>query len=193
MDEHRTEAVDRISDLPEPILHHVLSKVEATDAARTSVLSKAWKSIYDSFPVVVLDELFIEEYVKSYELSSEERQKYLSNLEQFRTRYNVHIRGVGADEEKGKLLAMMIIREKFMLLSNNSLKRINQQKELLSIKKFRFRIFHLDDEFASVIDNWVGLVTERNIEELVIDLGCTFLPVAQGFLPSNSYIYAQFI
>ncbi|XP_017978316.1 PREDICTED: uncharacterized protein LOC18596092 [Theobroma cacao] len=191
MDEHRTEAVDRISDLPEPILHHILSKVEATDAARTSVLSKAWKSIYDSFPVVVLDELFIEEYVKSYELSSEERQKYLSNLEQFRTRYNVHIRGVGADEEKGKLLAMMIIREKFMLLSNNSLKRINQQKELLSIKKFRFRIFHLDDEFASVIDNWVGLVTERNIEELDIDLGCTFLPVCD--YPKPTYHLPQAI
>ncbi|WRX33981.1 hypothetical protein QQP08_026468, partial [Theobroma cacao] len=172
MDQHRTEAVDRISDLPEPILHHILSKVEAKDAARTMSYPRPGKAYM-------------------IHLRSEERQKYLSHLEQFRTRYNVHIRGVGADEEKGKLLAIMIIREKFMLLSNNSLKRINQQKELLSIKKFRFRIFHPDDEFASVIDSWVGLVTERNIEELDIDLGCTFLPVCD--YPKPTYHLPQAI
>ncbi|KAM3232901.1 putative FBD-associated F-box protein [Capsicum annuum] len=41
---------DRISKLPEPILHHILSFLHAKDAARMSTLSKVWDSAWNSLP-----------------------------------------------------------------------------------------------------------------------------------------------
>ncbi|XP_057504911.1 FBD-associated F-box protein At5g56370-like [Actinidia eriantha] len=45
----RTDTVDRISELPEPIIHHILSFLRCPkDVTRTSVLSKKWRSIWAS-------------------------------------------------------------------------------------------------------------------------------------------------
>lgn len=41
---------DRISDLPDDILHHVFSFLPIKSAAQTSVLSKRWKNLWYSFP-----------------------------------------------------------------------------------------------------------------------------------------------
>ncbi|KAL3635001.1 hypothetical protein CASFOL_022055 [Castilleja foliolosa] len=37
---------DRLSQLPQPILHHILSLLSQRDAVRTSVLSKSWRSLW---------------------------------------------------------------------------------------------------------------------------------------------------
>ncbi|KAI3951811.1 hypothetical protein MKW92_009209, partial [Papaver armeniacum] len=47
-----SEAVDRISNLPGSILHHILSFVDTRNAARTSVLSKRWMHIWRSIPIL---------------------------------------------------------------------------------------------------------------------------------------------
>lgn len=41
---------DRISDLPDDILHHVFSFLPIKSAAQTSLLSKRWKNLWHSFP-----------------------------------------------------------------------------------------------------------------------------------------------
>jgi hypothetical protein len=41
---------DRLSNLPKIILHNILSRLPEEDAARTSVLSKAWLEIWYTFP-----------------------------------------------------------------------------------------------------------------------------------------------
>jgi hypothetical protein len=43
---------DRLSSLPKIILHCILSKLPEKDAARTSVLSKAWLDICYTFPIL---------------------------------------------------------------------------------------------------------------------------------------------
>ncbi|KAG8388371.1 hypothetical protein BUALT_Bualt02G0119000 [Buddleja alternifolia] len=49
--------VDRISDLPEPIIHHIYAHLRCTkDVMRTSVLSKKWKSMFNSYLVFDFDE-----------------------------------------------------------------------------------------------------------------------------------------
>ncbi|KAL0328223.1 UNVERIFIED_CONTAM: putative F-box/FBD/LRR-repeat protein [Sesamum calycinum] len=46
----RTDTEDRISDLPDDILHHVFFFLPIKSIARTSVLSKRWKNLWYSFP-----------------------------------------------------------------------------------------------------------------------------------------------
>ncbi|KAF7150543.1 hypothetical protein RHSIM_Rhsim02G0017300 [Rhododendron simsii] len=43
--------VDRISQLPEPIIHHILSFLHTEDAVCTSILSKRWRRMWCTFPV----------------------------------------------------------------------------------------------------------------------------------------------
>ncbi|RZC93689.1 hypothetical protein C5167_016318 [Papaver somniferum] len=43
---------DRISNLPASLLLHILSFVDTTDAARTGILSKRWKYIWRSIPIL---------------------------------------------------------------------------------------------------------------------------------------------
>ncbi|PNX70611.1 F-box/LRR-repeat protein, partial [Trifolium pratense] len=43
---------DRLSSLPKIILHCILSKLPEKDAARTSVLSKAWLETWYTFPIL---------------------------------------------------------------------------------------------------------------------------------------------
>ncbi|XP_058180863.1 putative FBD-associated F-box protein At5g22720 isoform X3 [Rhododendron vialii] len=48
--DERTNTVDRISELPDPIIQHILSFLRCPkDVTRTSVLSKKWRSTYASF------------------------------------------------------------------------------------------------------------------------------------------------
>ncbi|QHO33371.1 Putative F-box/FBD/LRR-repeat protein [Arachis hypogaea] len=47
--------MDKVSDLPKIILHDILSRLPYKDAARTSVLSKAWHETWSSFPILVFD------------------------------------------------------------------------------------------------------------------------------------------
>ncbi|KAL0354153.1 UNVERIFIED_CONTAM: putative F-box/FBD/LRR-repeat protein [Sesamum angustifolium] len=46
----RADTEDRISDLPDDILHHVFFFLPIKSIARTSVLSKRWKNLWYSFP-----------------------------------------------------------------------------------------------------------------------------------------------
>ncbi|MCH90368.1 F-box/LRR-repeat protein, partial [Trifolium medium] len=43
---------DRLSSLPKIILHDILSRLPKEDAARTSVLCKAWLDIWYTFPIL---------------------------------------------------------------------------------------------------------------------------------------------
>ncbi|CAI8583647.1 unnamed protein product [Vicia faba] len=56
--EQNVELVDRISHLPDHVVHHVLSFLRnPKDAIRTSSFSKRWKALWDSYAMLVFDEL----------------------------------------------------------------------------------------------------------------------------------------
>lgn len=46
---------DRLSNLPDEIIHRILSFVDALSAVQTSVLSKRWKNVWTSLPVLNFD------------------------------------------------------------------------------------------------------------------------------------------
>ncbi|KAI3903387.1 hypothetical protein MKW98_032041 [Papaver atlanticum] len=49
------EEVDRISKLPDNLIHEILSFIDTKYAVQTSVLSKRWKNIWISLPYISLD------------------------------------------------------------------------------------------------------------------------------------------
>ena len=61
MDE-KIDALDRISDLPEFIMHHILSFLPRKEAGKTSLLSKKWNCVWSSFPILDFDQCH---YVKN--------------------------------------------------------------------------------------------------------------------------------
>ncbi|XP_027332761.1 F-box/LRR-repeat protein 25-like [Abrus precatorius] len=55
---------DRLSNLPDEVIHSILSFVDATTAVQTSVLSKRWKQLWTSVPVLNLhDDYFDDPFV----------------------------------------------------------------------------------------------------------------------------------
>ncbi|XP_027368597.1 putative F-box/FBD/LRR-repeat protein At1g78760 [Abrus precatorius] len=57
----RTVKEDRLSNLPDEVIHSILSFVDATTAVQTSVLSKRWKHLWTSVPVLNLYDDFFDD------------------------------------------------------------------------------------------------------------------------------------
>ncbi|TXG68694.1 hypothetical protein EZV62_003629 [Acer yangbiense] len=70
--------MDRISELPEPILHHILSFLPFKQVALTCVLSKKWEETWKRYPVFKIDESILCEDERYREI----RMKLLDYLEQ---------------------------------------------------------------------------------------------------------------
>ncbi|RZB62609.1 Jacalin-related lectin 19 isoform J [Glycine soja] len=57
MDTSDDGSVDRISQFPDHVIHHILSHLRnVNDAIRTSVLSKRWRELWYSYSVLIFDE-----------------------------------------------------------------------------------------------------------------------------------------
>ncbi|XP_026382061.1 F-box/LRR-repeat protein At4g14103-like isoform X2 [Papaver somniferum] len=56
MDREAAAGKDRISNLTDSLIHHILSFLEIKQIAQTSVLSKHWRCIWTSIPILLFDE-----------------------------------------------------------------------------------------------------------------------------------------
>ncbi|PHU15176.1 hypothetical protein BC332_16381 [Capsicum chinense] len=80
---------DRISKLPEPILHHILSFLHAKHAARMSTLSKVWDSAWNSLPYLNFgDKLFskskdIPRLLRAVDQALANRKKHKISIQKF--------------------------------------------------------------------------------------------------------------
>ncbi|GKV53390.1 hypothetical protein SLEP1_g59921 [Rubroshorea leprosula] len=55
---HEETQMDRLSDLPDCLLHHILSFMDSKYAVQTCILSKRWVSVWTHLPVLKLDSKF---------------------------------------------------------------------------------------------------------------------------------------
>ncbi|RZC87513.1 hypothetical protein C5167_036053 [Papaver somniferum] len=60
------KAEDRISELPDSLLHHILSFLDIKVVARTSVLSKRWSHIWTSIPTLIFPDLYLKSEINSF-------------------------------------------------------------------------------------------------------------------------------
>ena len=58
----KPSTVDRLSDLPDDILCHILTFLPTKLAFATSVLSKRWISLYNSLNIINFDDEFVENH-----------------------------------------------------------------------------------------------------------------------------------
>ncbi|KAF5466490.1 hypothetical protein F2P56_016410 [Juglans regia] len=78
--------MDRISELPEPILQQILSLLPMKQGLQTSVLSKRWRHVWTNFPVLEFDRTFFDAKISNRSDTREsipERQRKIDELFNF--------------------------------------------------------------------------------------------------------------
>ncbi|KAK0600591.1 hypothetical protein LWI29_016432 [Acer saccharum] len=134
--------MDKLSELPPFIIHHIMSCLSAKESAQTSILSKRWKDLYTSFPILDFYESYTyftgeNRHIKnpSFLIPYELTRKFRKNL------------------------------RKFIKFVDISLLRFCELE--FSMQKFRLIIGLLDvKQLSSVLDRWLGLVVENRVKEL---------------------------
>ncbi|KAJ4789607.1 FBD-associated F-box protein [Rhynchospora pubera] len=78
--------IDRISGLPDPILTHILSFLPTKEAVHTCLLSKRWKNMWASVPVLNFD---LKEFGDGYsDFKLEDYETYIHRGNEFENPYN---------------------------------------------------------------------------------------------------------
>ncbi|XP_059289262.1 F-box/FBD/LRR-repeat protein At5g53840-like [Lycium ferocissimum] len=84
------ETIDRISELPVHIIHHIFSKFNQKEAAKTCVLSKRWYYCWTSRPILVFCQLPympLEKFVKLVDQFLQPHLEENLHLEEFNLQY----------------------------------------------------------------------------------------------------------
>ncbi|XP_074375337.1 F-box/FBD/LRR-repeat protein At1g13570-like [Apium graveolens] len=68
---------DRISNLPRHLIDNILDRMLICDAARTSILSKTWKNIWETYPNILLVEQSMNQFISSMNNKEAVKLQYL--------------------------------------------------------------------------------------------------------------------
>lgn len=132
------ETVDRISDLPPSIIHHIMTYLSAKEVARTSIFSTSWNQFRNSFPILDFN-------LMSFIVGTE-----IVNIKLLR------------DQKKEKFRESL---EKFIMFVDTFLHRFSKLK--VCMQKLRIYVCPLDVEGSSpLFDKWIELATENGLEVL---------------------------
>lgn len=68
---------DRISNLPRDLIEKILDDMQIRDAAKTSILSKTWKNIWETHPNICLEDQFIIDKLRSSKDTKDATAQYI--------------------------------------------------------------------------------------------------------------------
>ncbi|KAK0601846.1 hypothetical protein LWI29_028014 [Acer saccharum] len=77
--EDQIVVMDRISELPDVIIHHIMSYLSTLEATQTCVLSKRWNHLQTSFPILDFDLIYFEEK----DLETRRKKRKIYNINKF--------------------------------------------------------------------------------------------------------------
>ncbi|XP_074287374.1 F-box/LRR-repeat protein At5g02910-like [Silene latifolia] len=154
--------VDMISGLPDFILHQILSLLPVKTAAQTCVISKRWRHIWETFPIVDCCQLFFGKHLdivnpKELGLPKDVRRKIFDQRVNF----------------------MRYVDEKLRCISEND----------RCVKKFRLVMTLVSVGLFPRVDFWMDLVSGLNVRELELCLTLgreRFYPMPIRVLASQS-------
>ncbi|XP_006343017.1 putative F-box/LRR-repeat protein At5g02700 [Solanum tuberosum] len=153
--DERAVNADRISELPEHILHHILCLLRwPADLARTSILSKKWKVIWESFTSFDFDQRHFQC------VNAADKWDHLQPLpvEKQSSIFKQAFESLGFVE--------LPLIHKFILFVENTLgTRLDQ---LPSIQKFRLHVVFSVHLLAPFMNHWISVATDKNVNELDI-------------------------
>ncbi|KAL5755819.1 hypothetical protein ACOSQ2_020565 [Xanthoceras sorbifolium] len=136
------EKVDRISELPEPILHCIMSFLPFKQVAQTSVLSKRWEQAWRTYPILEFDRTVLTGDLCRRFLPVDDKLKEI--------------------QKKKKRL--------FKYLEAALLNR--HCREMISIKKFTIDMdFVVDSKFESFVDRCICYAVGSDVKELSLEFG----------------------
>ncbi|XP_074281980.1 putative F-box protein At3g58860 isoform X1 [Silene latifolia] len=138
----QVSTMDRLSDLPDSIIHHIISFLGTGEACRTTILSKRWAHIWSTglildfqpcFFVPKIDGDYVDGYVQSLTgpYDTETIERLVNFIETTMERYS----------EKN-----------------------------LSIRKFTLEYPTVDQEMTGRIDRWVGIALRNQVESLTLSI-----------------------
>ncbi|GLT55977.1 hypothetical protein SLA2020_290540 [Shorea laevis] len=128
---------DRISGFPDEILHQILSFVPMKTAARTCVLSRRWKHIWNSYPVFEFNE-----------------SSFASAV----------LDGINLTDATPQCTALWTtLLNKFTDVVDRRLHKFCESK--FGIQTFDLSITILEPKFASMVEEWIGLAAKNNVKE----------------------------
>lgn len=141
--------MDRISELPTPIIHHMMSYLDAKELARTSILSKRWNGLSIAFPVLDFAlpysfhmNLYYDWYLR--------RRRRILEIDEWET----------YEWETDKSVRI----KEFIKFVDASLLQFHELK--LCIQKLRLPIIRNEDEgMFSHVDKWIELAVRNGVKE----------------------------
>ncbi|KAK2654779.1 hypothetical protein Ddye_014635 [Dipteronia dyeriana] len=134
----RIGAMDRFSELPDYIIHHIMSYLSTDEAAQTCVLSKRWNHLRASFPILDFDQI----YFVGKDLATRHPDFF-------------------SIREKRRFCKLI---NQFIQFVDASLLRFCKLK--VSMQKFRLSMTLLDVEGdTSLLDNWIELAVANEVKE----------------------------
>jgi hypothetical protein len=134
------EGVDRISNLPDEILGHILYFLPSKDAITTTILSHRWENLWAKFLPLRFDECLFSIYWRF----SDDRL------------HDDHLQENVLENQEIILPYFMKFVDKALSLREND----------VSIKKFELDLTHCHE--LSVISKWIQWAISRNVQNLII-------------------------
>ncbi|KAI3891096.1 hypothetical protein MKW98_007401, partial [Papaver atlanticum] len=82
MDERSNNGIDRLSNIPESLIHGIFSFMDMRSVVQTSVLSRRWRNLWSSSPILTFSfEMFTHGF-KNIHSNRNHYQKFVKNIDQ---------------------------------------------------------------------------------------------------------------
>ncbi|KAM7258972.1 hypothetical protein ACFE04_014713 [Oxalis oulophora] len=134
-----TSSVDRISETPVGILHHILSFLSYKNVTQLSVLSKTWKQVSLTHPNLKFDPNFFSNFFVKEDMF------FLFLLIEY-------------EKNVEKILNRFVVVERILTTFND---------QRLAINKFQLQgVLITDFDFSSRYDGWIRQAVDANVREL---------------------------
>jgi hypothetical protein len=144
------EAFDFLSNLPDPIIHHIMSFLPTRDSTRVSILSKRLGSVCRSYPILDFDQPLYDSHSK---------EKLKSPPFVFLDFMQKSLKPLYDKGFKGSSVLFLDFMQK-------SLERFESN---ISIEKFKLCIKDHDGRSDERMDKSISFAKEHNVKELVLN------------------------